>query len=74
MQASAKAIQDVIAGGKHNAVLVISLDEPEVKESATGKELGITELVHIESSYFYGSDNDRIQNIETAANEFLACW
>ena len=40
---------------------------PAVSDTATGVELGITELVHQESSYFYGSDTARIQNIETAA-------
>ena len=33
--------------------------------------LGITELIHIENSYFFGSSEERIQNIEKASGEFL---
>jgi vancomycin resistance protein YoaR len=44
--------------------------EPAVMDDATGEELGITELVHQETSYFYGSDPARVQNIETAAAQF----
>ncbi|MDX1436018.1 MAG: VanW family protein, partial [Anaerolineales bacterium] len=36
----------------------------------TAAELGITELVNAETSYFYGSSGPRIQNIETAASSF----
>jgi len=71
LQASKTAIQSALAKGENQAFLVIKTLTPEVSNNATGKELGITELVHVENSYFYGSDNARIQNIETAANEFL---
>ena len=37
---------------------------------ATASDLGITELVHEESSYFFGSSSARIHNIEVAAGEF----
>ena len=36
----------------------------------TGSQLGITELVQSQTSYFRGSSADRIQNINTAASQF----
>jgi len=68
---SKAAVQSAIAAGYHDADLAVDIRSPEIADTASGKELGITELVHVESSYFYGSDNARIQNIEKAANEFL---
>jgi len=41
-----------------------------VTDDKTGADLGITELVHAESSYFYGSSAARVQNIEAAASQF----
>ena len=71
LEASKIAIQSALANGKSRSELVINTLPPKISNSATGEELGITELIHMESSYFFGSDNARIQNIETAANEFL---
>jgi len=71
MQASIENIQTALAYGEHSAYLVIDDRDPEVDNDASADELRITELVHTESSYFYGSDPARVQNIETAANEFL---
>ena len=39
-------------------------------DQSTGEELGITELVKAETSYFYGSSASRVQNIQTAASKF----
>ena len=36
----------------------------------TAAELGITELVSENTSYFYGSSPERIQNIKTASAQF----
>jgi vancomycin resistance protein YoaR len=36
----------------------------------TGEELGITELVHADASYFFGSSAERIQNIRASAASF----
>ena len=69
--ASKNAIQSAMTNGKNHAELVINTLNPEVADDATAEDLGITELVHVESSYFYGSDSARVQNIETASNEFL---
>jgi len=71
IESSEIAIQSALANGLNQSNLVIKTLSPEVSNNAKGEELGITELVHMEYSYFYGSDNARIQNIETAANEFL---
>jgi len=71
LEKSKLAIQSALIDGNNSAELAVDTLEPEVSNSATGEELGITELVYAESSYFYGSDTARIQNIETAANEFL---
>ena len=70
IETSMNEIQSVLAKGGHNAVLSFDYQSPDVTNSSTGKELGIIELVHQESSYFYGSDQARIQNIETAAKQF----
>jgi vancomycin resistance protein YoaR len=43
---------------------------PAVTDDIKAADLGITELVHAEVSYFRGSDASRIQNIETASARF----
>jgi len=70
MKASMVIIQNALANGDHQAILSVDYHIPEVSNSSSAQELGITELVHQESSYFYGSDQARIHNIETAANQF----
>jgi len=63
-------IQSAIAQGQTRAAISVSSQDPQVSDSALGSELGITELVHSESSYFYGSGSARVQNIQTAAAQF----
>jgi vancomycin resistance protein YoaR len=70
VEASMDMIQNALANGDHKAVLSVDYNSPEVSDSSSARELGITDLVHQESSYFYGSDQARIHNIETAANQF----
>jgi len=41
-----------------------------VTDDVSANDLGITELIHQEHSYFFGSREPRIQNIEKAASEF----
>jgi len=69
-KASIEIIQNALANGDHQAILSMDYRSPEVSDSSSAQELGITELVRQESSYFYGSDQARIHNIETAANQF----
>lgn len=70
VDASIKAINEAVGRGEHSVPLVINETQPRVAATATGQELGITELVHAETSYFYGSSAARIQNIEAAAKQF----
>jgi vancomycin resistance protein YoaR len=70
MDASIQAINDALLRGEHNVPLVVAETQPQVPATATGQELGVTELIWAETSYFYGSSNERIQNIEAAAARF----
>ena len=70
IEGSIKAINEAVARGEHSASLVINEAQPRVPATATGQELGITELVWAETSYFYGSSAARMQNIEAAAEQY----
>src|SRR6185369_13039050 len=70
IEGSIKAINEALGRGEHTVPLVINEAQPRVPATATAQELGITELVHEETSYFYGSSAARIQNIEAAAKQF----
>jgi vancomycin resistance protein YoaR len=68
--ASIKAINDALLQGEHNIPLQIVEKQPDVTDNATAEQLGITELVSSQTSYFYGSSAERIQNIQAAAARF----
>jgi vancomycin resistance protein YoaR len=68
--ASIDAINAQLQAGEHTIALQFDTLEPAVTDDMTGEDLGITELVVQETSYFYNSDAARVQNIETAAAEF----
>lgn len=70
VEATLKAVREKTDNGEHTVPLVFQYQEPQVSDQKTGEELGITELVHAETSYFYGSSADRVQNITTAASRF----
>ncbi len=70
IEATITRINEQLNSGGHSVSLVFETLEPAVTDNSTGEELGITELVHQETSYFYGSDSARIQNIRTAAGQF----
>jgi vancomycin resistance protein YoaR len=70
VEATIHAIQDSLVQGKHKVALKFIFHDPPVSEKATGQQLGITELVHAETSYFYGSSAERVQNIKSAAERF----
>ena len=63
-------LQEALAQGQTSAAVATLVQQPEVSDTASGADLGITELVHSESSYFYGSSEARIQNIKMAASQF----
>ncbi len=65
-----QAINTHLAGGEHTIALAFDLEEPLAKDNSTTADLGITELVNEETSYFYGSSASRIQNIEAASSRF----
>jgi vancomycin resistance protein YoaR len=69
-EASIAAINEALLRGEHNIALQIVEDQPEVTDSSTAEQLGITGLVSSETSYFYGSSAERIQNIRAAAEQF----
>lgn len=70
VDATIEAINAGLKAGDHQIALQFDTLEPAVTDEMTGEELGITELVQKETSFFYGSDAARIQNIETAAAQF----
>ena len=70
VDASVKAINEAIGRGEHTVSLVINETQPRVSGTATAQELGITQLIASETSYFYGSSAERIQNIEAATRQF----
>jgi len=70
VEATIKAVQQALMQGKHKVALVFNFQNPAVTDKASGKDLGITELVSSNTSYFYGSSAERVQNITTAASRF----
>jgi len=70
VEASIQAINEQLLAGKHEVSLDLEYTQPEVGDDAKAKDLGITELVSSNTSYFYGSSGDRMQNIEKAADRF----
>lgn len=70
VEASIAHIDQELRGGAHEIPLQFEALLPAVTDDMTGEMLGITELVHQETSYFYGSDAARVQNIKTAAAQF----
>lgn len=70
LEASVQTVLDALQSGAHSAQLVMEYVDPQVKDDATAESLGITELVIAETSYFFGSDDARIQNISAAASSF----
>ena len=70
IEGSIKAINDALLRGEHTVSLVVNEAQPRVPASATAQELGITQLIWAETSYFYGSSAERMQNIQAAAERF----
>ncbi len=70
VDASIQAINEALLRGEHTVPLVVIEEQPKVSSTATGAELGITELLWEERSYFYGSSAERIQNIRAASARF----
>lgn len=67
---SVDAIIEKLENGEHEATLVMKTVEPTIKDDSLAADLGITELIHEETSYYYGSDAARVQNIRAGAAAF----
>ena len=70
VEESIQHINQQLQAGIHEVNLVFDYTNPVATDNVTANDLGITELVSSETSFFYGSDNGRIQNIVTAASQF----
>ncbi len=67
---SMNAIQEKLYAGEHNIALTINYTKPPMNDQTRGEDIGVRELVHSETSYFYGSGSSRVQNIQAAAAKF----
>jgi len=63
-------INQQLQSGNHTINLVFDYKNPDAPDDMTAGNLGITELVSSQTTFFYGSDDGRIQNIVTAASQF----
>lgn len=70
LEGSVTAINDALHTGNTSATLVFDTTNPAVMDTTKGSELGITQLIEAQTSYFRGSTADRVQNIKTAAARF----
>lgn len=72
ISASIKAIADALLRGEHSVPLVVTETQPAVSDTATAEQLGISGLLPngVQTSYFYGSHAERVQNITIAAARF----
>ncbi len=70
VDATIQAVNEKLVQGEHKIPLSVIVTPPAVGDDATAQQLGITDLVSNQTSYFYGSSASRIQNIQTAASRF----
>ncbi|MEW6404952.1 MAG: VanW family protein, partial [Chloroflexota bacterium] len=70
VEASISLINDALLRGEHTVALSIAEAQPLVADTATGAELGITQQVGAHTTYFYGSSEERIQNILASSSQF----
>lgn len=68
--ASISAINDALLRGEHVVSLVVNEVQPQIADTATAESLGIREAISVQTTYFYGSSAERLQNIEIAAKQF----
>jgi vancomycin resistance protein YoaR len=70
VDATIQSINQKLVEGEHSIPLSINITQPAVTDDVTAEQLGIRELVSEQSTFFYGSSQARIQNIQTAASRF----
>lgn len=68
--ATVTAVNEALLRGEHSVQLVVKEEQPAVTDSATAESLGIRELVSSQTSYFRGSNAERMTNIQIAAERF----
>jgi len=68
--ATIAAVNDALMRGEHAVALVVKEEQPGVPDTATAESLGIREKIMEQTTYFYGSDPARVQNIRAAAAQF----
>ena len=69
MERSFENITRSIQDGANQAEVVLNVKEPRLTGSETAEQLGIRELVHTENTYFFYSDDARMQNIQVGASK-----
>jgi vancomycin resistance protein YoaR len=70
VEASIAAVNDALSRGEHTVALTVVEQQPAVSDTATGADLGITQLIEEQTTYFYGSSDARKQNIKAAADRY----
>ncbi len=70
VEASIAAINDALQRGEHSVALSVAEQQPAVADTALGTDLGIIQEIKSYTTYFYGSSNERIQNIAAASAQF----
>lgn len=69
--ATIQNINQMTTNDKNRSIpLVFDFSPPNVPETATAAELGITQLVSSATTYFPGSSESRKKNVQTAATRF----
>lgn len=63
-------IQAQLQDGKHDIDLAVEKTFPDITAETSAEDLGIKELLESQATYFYYSDQARINNIVTAAAKF----
>lgn len=70
IDATMTLINEELAKGNHTITLVFQTTLPEAPDTKTATDLGITELVSQQSTYFIGSSAERVNNVKVAAARF----
>jgi vancomycin resistance protein YoaR len=70
VDATIEQINTELLAGAHEIPLNFTTLTPPATDDMTGTELGITELVREYTSYFFGSEAARVQNIRASSSRF----
>ena len=70
LDATLARIQEALLNDAHSVPLVIRDLLPAVTDDATAEQLGITQLVSEQTTYFTGSSVERVRNIQVASERY----